>query len=151
EEALLQNLTRDPKEYWRQKRWALWSNLNLLEEIPKVNGSSTLQLRWQAELQNRLYAGTNPPSAGLLDFLGVAYVTAPERKDQWRARKSFLPLITAGQRPVFASAEVTLEAIAREDFNPRMTVYLPEDSRSIVSVTNAADVQIVSQSASINR
>src|SRR5207249_3852835 len=73
EEHLLRNRVRAASEQFLGLRLALWSNLNLLDGIPKVNGSSTLQIREQMQLQKRLYDSTNGLPEGLLDFLGVSH------------------------------------------------------------------------------
>jgi hypothetical protein len=125
------------------KRLALWSNLNLLEKVPKVNGSSTLQLREQAEVQRLLYASTNRIGRGLVDFLGVSHFSSPQNPTAWTPRDSFCPMVTCGQQPVFAGTDAALEALAGDDFDPRRVVYLDLADRSRVSVTNRTDARIL--------
>ena len=85
------------------KRMAEWSHLNLLDAVPKVNGSSTLQVREQAILQNALYSGTNQQLEAWLDFLNVRYHTASNSVVEWEARTNYAPFVTAGQTPMFES------------------------------------------------
>ena len=63
----------------------------------------------------------------------------------WQERKTFLPLATAGQRPIFAGDTETMEKLESADFDPRHTVYLPLSARSDVTVTNASEAKIIFQ------
>lgn len=126
------------------KRLALWSNLNLLEGAPKVNGSSTLQVREQMEVQSLLYASTNADWPSLADFLSVSLSTAPGQIVEWAPRQTFLPLITGGQRPIFADAAETLRGLTNAAFKPHQEVYLPNEARSFVTATNQTEVRIAS-------
>src|SRR5581483_11990280 len=109
------------------KRLAEWYNLNLLDGLPKVTGAVTLRPAHFDILENYLYytAGGHC-GRGLVDFLSVAWLSLPDNPTQWQARTNFLPLITAGQKPIFASDEKTLENITAESFEPRAVVYFPE-------------------------
>src|SRR6185295_12648725 len=99
------------------KRLALWSNLNLLDNVPKVNGSSTLQLREQAEVQRLIY-GTNRVGRGLLDFLSVSHFSPVQNPTEWLRRDHFCPLVTCGQQPVFAASDEILRELPGERFDP---------------------------------
>lgn len=135
EQALLMSRVRDIHKDFLGKRLALWSNLNLLDRIPKVNGSSTLQVREQMQLQSVLYQSTNE-FPHLMDLLGVSLATAPSSVLEWKPRATFLPLITAGQKPIFADPAGTLQALTNTSFDPRTAVYLPLEARSIIVITN---------------
>ena len=83
-------------------RLGLFSNCNLLDRIPKVNGFFSLFVRESDRVRSFLYklpdSGTNAPaSSGLLDFLGVAYVTKPGTLFDWAFRPSHMPMISVGQ------------------------------------------------------
>ena len=143
ENALLDSTVADAQFDWIGKRRALWSNLNLLDGVPKVNGSSTLQIREQKQIETLLYSATNQPLTGMLDFLGVAQVTAPHSAIEWSPRRTFLPLLTAGQKPVFADGTNVFNALLSEKFNPREMVYLPEAARDFIFITNTAHVEII--------
>ena len=133
------------------KRLAVWSNLNLLEGIPKVNGSSTLQIREQMEVQALLYSSTNAGFPNLEDFLSVAYATTPGQIVEWAARTTAQPLVTGGQRPIFAGAPETLRGLTNASFNPREVVYLPLESRPLVAATNRSEVKITPRSCTSQR
>lgn len=133
------------------KRLALWSNLNLLEEIPKINGSSTLQIREQMILQKRLYAATNRPPTGLLNFLGAAIASDARDSTEWVSRTNSLPLLTVGQQPVFMEPDPILEAVLDPDFDGRKVVYLSPAARGFVAVTNPSATTIISQKVTPRR
>lgn len=102
EERLLHSIVGDAQKDLIGKRLALWSHLNLLDVAPKVNGSSTLQVREQADVQKYLYAATNRNISSWLDFLNATLQTATNSVVEWQERPSAMPFVTAGQ----ASARV---------------------------------------------
>jgi len=108
---------------WEFKRRAEWSSLNLLDAVPKVNGSSTLQTREQRLLEQTLYSMTNHLPAGLLDFLGVAFITSSNSVAEWTLRPTAMPLVTAGQKPVLAEDGEALMSMTNSMFGPRTTVF----------------------------
>jgi hypothetical protein len=100
EARLLHSNVADPGQDIFGKRVAQWSHLNLLEHVPKVNGSATLQLRDQAIVQSSLYSGTNNALEAWLDFLDVTVTSSPKSAIEWKARPHPMPFITGGQKPV---------------------------------------------------
>jgi hypothetical protein len=138
----------NPETDYLVHRWALFSNCNLLEDIPKVDGFFPLYPREHIDILSLLLSETNRPSAGLLDFVGVSMITSSNilpwevNVPGWDARESFLPLITGGQKPVFADTKTTLRALAGTNFSPRTEVYLPADVAREISVTNQSTVLI---------
>lgn len=144
EPLLLKTSVPKAEENFLGKRLALWSNLNLLEKIPKVNGSSTLQLREQMQVQNLLYKQTNQLPRGLVDFLAVSHITASNNIVEWTMWSNSCPMITCGQKPVFEDAEKVLLALMAPDFDPRKVVYLPPEARRAVTATNPTKCQILS-------
>ncbi len=109
------------------RRLALWSNLNLLDDMPKVNGSSTLPLKWQKEVEDKIYSMTNNPPAPLIDFLGARYETSPKSAVEWTPRTNSMPLVTAGQlmREENNGVEV-LKKVTAPGFDPLKTVWLSD-------------------------
>ena len=145
EKHLLRSHVGDAMSDFMGKRLALWSNLNLLEAIPKVNGSSTLQLREEKQVEKLLYSDTNSIGPGLVDFLAVSHVTKPGTVIEWSTRSNFCPMITTGQKPVFATPEATLDLLASAGFDPRRVVYLPPESQPLVTLTNQSRSRILGQ------
>ena len=108
------------------QRIGLYDNLNLLDGLAKTDGIFSLYLRPQQEVEARLFlsGGTNSLPGPLADFLGIAHVSSPTNIFKWHRRDTALPLITAGQRPEFAAAEISLPAMAGTNWNPAETVFL---------------------------
>jgi hypothetical protein len=124
------------------ERLALWLNLNLLDDIPKVGGAATLLVAEEHRVEGLLLQDGAARRPGLADFAGVAHVTAPGQLLEWTNRPGFKPLVTAGQRPVFASERDTLLALQQPDFDGGKVVYLPAELRSIVTVTHETRASI---------
>ena len=135
-------LERADEEFLR-KRLGLYCNFNLADGVPKVNGVFSLHLREAAQLERTLYGTTNQSFAGLKDFMGVAQETTSGKIIEWSARTNYLPLLSAGQKPIFANDADCLRGVEREDFDPRREVYLPLEARLLVSTTNAGHTRIV--------
>lgn len=134
-------ITKVEDEYL-SRRWTLFSNCNLLEGIPKLDGFYSLFTREQMDVFPLLYASTNRWAPRLMDFLGVAMVTSATNLFDWEPRATHLPLVTAGQKPVFADTPTTLRALEKDTFDPRREVYLPPEVRAAVSATNETAAQI---------
>ena len=145
EKHLLRSHVGNAMSDFMGKRLALWSNLNLLEAIPKVNGSSTLQLREEKQVEKLLYGDTNSIGPGLVDFLAVSHVTKPGTVIEWSTRSNFCPMITTGQKPVFATPEATLDLLASASFDSRKMVYLPLETQPFVTMTNQSRSRILRQ------
>ena len=86
-------------------------------------------------LSSLLYSSANTNYPGLDDFLGVSQITAPDEFFHWQPRRTFLPLATAGQKPVFLDDASTLRALTQPDFDGGKMVFLPPESKSLVTVT----------------
>jgi len=145
EDQLLRHNVPDWRSDFLGRRLALWSNLNVLEGYPKVNGSSTLQVREQADVQSALYAEPHGVYPGLMDFLSVSWMTSSNNPTKWQRRSTHLPWITAGQQPLFVNEE-TVSYLTNRAFDPRKIVYLPEAARRHWQSTNAAKVRLENQS-----
>jgi hypothetical protein len=143
--------TKNPLYYCVGVRGALFENCNIPENIPKVDGFCSLHLKDEWDIDAILYGfehnqpGTNSAPEPLLDFLGISEISATNSIFAWQARTNFLPLVTAGQRPVFADAAETIKALASPAFDPRHTVYLPLAERNQIAVTNDADAKVATQ------
>ena len=141
--------TKNPLYYYAGVRGALFENCNIPENIPKVDGFCSLHLKDESDIAGLLYGESldqpiSPP-APLLDFLGVSQMSATNTIFAWEERKNFLPLVTAGQRPIFADDTETMKKLGSTDFNPRHTVYLPLSARSQVTATNVSEAKITSR------
>ena len=131
-------------------RLAIYANVNLLDDIPKVVGMYSLFLRESGDVLATLWDTPTPP-AGLVDFLAVSHVNMPGKANQWQFRPSHLPWVTAGQKPVFADSRATLAGLAAPGFDPRQTVYLPLEIRPHIKATNASPVKLAVREFSAHR
>ena len=135
----------DPKNNFLTKRLGGCANCNLLDAVPKVDGFFSLTPRESHEVLSLFYATTNASFPRLEDFLGVSQITASDAIFHWQPRTSFSPLVTAGQKPVFIDdANPDLPFLTNPDFDGGKIVFLPEQSRPLVTVTNQTNAKIIS-------
>ena len=135
----------DLKNNFLVKRLGCFADCNLLDGVPKVNGFFSLYPAQSGELTSVLYGSTNASFPRLADFMGVSQITSPHEITEWLPRDSFLPLATAGQRPVFLDDTNALRALLAPDFDSRNVVFLPPELKARVSVTKHTDARVVSQ------
>jgi hypothetical protein len=171
EQILLQSSLENWGKDTFSKRIYFWSHLNLLDGVPKVNGSSNLRLRDQDALQRRLYPTNHaslPAHGPILDFLSATYSASgvgswsfPDPKPvplprgmipammentnrAWEARTTALPLVAAGLLPEFREPPNALEALTGADFNPRRMVFLSPEAAGYIP-TNAANARVTTR------
>lgn len=142
EDELVRSRVSDFEADFVGKRLALWSNLHLLEGVPKVNGASTLQVREQAQVQDFLLRPGADAPAGWLDFLSVSYVTSRTNVLSWSKRGSALPWLTGGQAPVYGSESENWNALQTTNFIPQKKVWLPVEARYPGAPTGGGGVRI---------
>ena len=135
--ASFQDLVRDT----RARRLTQFFNFNLLDHVPKVDGFSPVNLKHFADVLDQLYWTTNE-APRLRDFLCVSHVSSPTSLFDWTSRTSFLPLVTAGQQPVFAADTIALQGVLAPDFEPLRKVYLPAEAQGKLSAVAAAKVSL---------
>jgi len=134
----------NPQDNFLAKRIGYCANVNTLDAVPKVDGFFSLTPRESDQVLGLFYRTTNADYPRLEDFMGVSQITASSERLQWQPRQTFLPLLTAGQTPVFLSDAATLEALTQKDFDGGKKVILPESARSLVTVTHPTRARILS-------
>jgi hypothetical protein len=136
---------RDAKNNYLAKRLGYCANCNLLDAVPKVDGFFSLTPRECDDVLSQFYTfpqgGTDYPR--LEDFLGVSQLTAPDEFFHWTARKTFLPLVTVGQKPVFLGDTDMLRALIQPDFDGSRIVFLPPEEKSEVTVTSQTEARVL--------
>jgi len=132
------------------RRLSRFAVLNLLDPVSRFAGFFPLDLKEYGEVFNLVYFTTNN-TARLQDFAGVSVTGNPTNAVDWIGRDSFLPMITAGQKPVFAGSAGTVAALGSASFEPLRVVYLPLEARGRIEATNAANARIVSSQFSRHR
>jgi hypothetical protein len=136
--ALLFANSSDATQDFIGHRFTLFSNCNLLDDIPKCDGFFPLYLREYADLPT--------DSTPMLDFLGVSQIlTGDTNTFRWMPRSTFMPLLTGGQKPLFDSKETILQMLSNTNFDPRTEVYLPLETSGSVIATNPATVKITTE------
>lgn len=133
-----------------QRRLALFLNCNLLDHVPKFDGFYSLDVKEFLDVFQRVYF--RPSAAeGWKDFLAISHTSDPADPLGWVRRQGALPLLTAGQRPVFAEEAALLPRVLGEDFDPRREVYLPLAARSEVQAAGGVAAQVVMQEFTAHR
>ena len=133
----------DPKNNFLAKRLGYCSNVNLLDAVPKVDGFFSLKPREFEGLLALVYSATNGNWSQLENFMGVSQITAPAKLLDWQARTHFLPLVTAGQKPVFLDNTKALWAFGWNNFDGAKIVFLPPEEKSFVTVSNQTAAMIL--------
>jgi len=133
-----------PKDNFLIGRLCYGANCNLLDAAPKVDGFFSLTPRENNDVLSLFYTWTNAVHRGLEDFMGVSQISAPDQIYHWQSRSNFLPLVTAGQKPVFLDDAKTLTAMTQDDFDGSKIVFLPPEDKSVVTVSNQTDAKILS-------
>ena len=129
---------QDATENFLTDRYALFSDCNLFDDIPKCDGFFPLNLSENVLLNGNL-------SGRMQDFLGVSQSLAIKGGVLgWALRPASMPVLTGGQKPLFATDSQTFALLADTNFNPRTEVYLPLDAQAAVTVSNADTVKIIS-------
>jgi hypothetical protein len=123
-------------------RLGLICNCNLLDHIAIVGGFYSLYLNEAEAVRLRLYSQTNLTMTGLMDFLGVSQVTKAGSLLEWSFRPSFLPLVTAGQKPEFLDEAPTMRALASAAFQPTNVVFLPKAAQDRIQVREKTNVRL---------
>ncbi len=158
DEKMYRTTITEPDANFLSNRVALWSNCNLLDDIPKINGFFSLFPREQDDVFTILYGRLDANYPRIEDFMGVSHelhlnldTQDGDKVFDWQVRPTAMPLITAGQRPVFADRAETLRGLMSTNFQPQTTVYLPAAAANQVTVSVQTKAQVISQKWSAHR
>ena len=141
EAVFLNDPSTNAQHSFLAKRFGQWSNLNLLDRIPKVNGSSTLQPRWQWEFQKALYAAPEAESEPMLDFLGVTATSSPTNAMALISRSTARPVVTAGQIAKPVDGTNAFPALLSREFRSLETVLVGPHETEALKRTQRARVE----------
>ena len=142
-DTLYGSMLANPESDYLGRRLGLFGNSSLIDRIPNADGFYSLYLRRPREAWAALFfnADTNA-TVGLADFLGVSLVSHPTEFLSWAPRPTALPMVTAGQRPVFLPENEILPVLSSTNFNPREIACFEEDLRGKLTATNSASATI---------
>jgi hypothetical protein len=134
-EALKYRTLPSVDENFLLNRLAALGNCNLIDRVSQAHGFFSLV---PAEINNLtavMALDTNAVFGPLLDFMGVAHTNSAENPFAWQPRATALPLVTAGQEPVFSAKEEVFKTVASTNFAPSAQVWLEPEIRSRVAAS----------------
>ena len=143
EQAFNKHVIPDLEASYLLQRLAFVGDCNLLEEVPQVNGFFSLT---PAEGNNATvlsYVATNRDFPALLDFMGVSYLTAASKTLDCVTRPSAMPLVTAGQRPVFVDDHTAFQAFFQTNLDLRRIVLLPLGASGSICATQQSTAHVL--------
>jgi Bacterial membrane protein YfhO len=132
-------------------RQSLILNANLLEQIPKLDGFFSLYLPQSTAVVSNLPEDTNAQRASLLEFLGVAYQSQPDRPWQWNKRSQWMALATLVPSAVFVETTNAFSRLFSDQFHPREQVILSPDVKDQVKANGQGHGQILSSRVTAHR
>jgi hypothetical protein len=136
----------DVKANYALQRVMFLADCNLLDGLPKVDGFFSLALRYSDKVLWLLDSSNGQQLDTLEDFLSVSQTIAPAKVFDWVARTNYIPVVTAGQEPVFTNDQSAFDAIAGGNGNFRNFVYLPPEAQSYVQARRQPAARIVAKS-----
>jgi hypothetical protein len=139
----IQFASSNAKNNFLAKRAGFCGNVNLLDAVPKVDGFFSLTPLENDDVLSLFYTTTNADFPRLEDFMGVSQITAPDEFYHWQPRKTFLALVTAGQKPAFLDDAGTLRVLTQPDFDGSKVVFLPPEAKPLVTVTNQTAARVL--------
>jgi hypothetical protein len=134
---------KDVKTTYLMHRAVFLSDCNLLDNFPKVDGFFSLYLREIDKVLWLLDGHSGAELASLEDFLGVSQTVAPGKIFDWIPRTTYLPIVTAGQEPVFADGQTAFNAIGKTNVDFHKVVYLPPEAESKVTAKREPGARII--------
>lgn len=120
------------------------ADCNLLDGLPKVDGFFSLALRETNRVLWLLDPSTGQQLDRLEDFLSVSHTIAPGKVFDWVTRTNFIPIVTAGQEPLFAADQDVFNSIANIQVDFRRQTYLPPEARAVVKARPQPNARILS-------
>jgi hypothetical protein len=146
--ALKQSWVPSVEQNYLRNRLAAEVDCNLLDNVPHVDGFFSLVPRETYRLAELACGNHNQAHESLLDFIGVSEMTAPGTLTEWTPRRSFMPLVTCGQRGIFADDDTTLAALRQTNLDLRQVVFLPLAAREKVAAAQPGAATINNLEAS---
>ena len=131
------------EETYLRNRLAIRVNCNLLDEVPQIDGFFSLTPREVWRVTALPYDHPEQRFPALLDFLGVSQATVPGKGLEWAPRPSAMPLVTIGQRPVFADDRTAFDALSQTNTDLRQVVFMPPEARESISATQQTAARVL--------
>jgi hypothetical protein len=140
---ILESMRNDAPNDVVSKAMSGHGDFNLIAGVAKINGMYSLHVREAFELTLNLYAQSNFATLPLVSFLGSSLIPHPERPYSFTSRTNAMPLVYAGQKPLFLPTnELFFYVLSRTQFDPRKEVVLPLEAQSRITATNFSSAQV---------
>jgi hypothetical protein len=110
-----------------------------------VDGFFSLYLRESDKVLRLLNDKKDGELDRLEDFLGVSQTIVPGERYVWTSRSNCLPIVTAGQAPVFADDATAFNAINQTNVDFRAVIYLPPEARSWITAKREPAVRLTDE------
>ena len=143
EETIRLHQLPDLEQNYLISRLALFANCNLLDNVPQVYGFFSLAPGEANDATCLPYVRANSDFPALLDFMGVSQITAPGTLGNWVSRPTAMPIVTAGQKPVFADDQTVIDAFFQTNVDLRRIVFLPPEARGGISATQRTAARVL--------
>ena len=143
--ALLQSGGGHESQFSIRTHSVFLADLNLLDDLPKVDGFFSLNIRESDKVLWLLDSRTGEKLDGLEDLLSVSQTIAPGKVFDWAPRTNYIPIVSLGQAPVFADDVAAFDAIEQGAADFRKVVYLPAGARATVKAGTEASARILAK------
>jgi len=131
---LYYNPAPDMKNNFLLNRSVFLANLNLLDDLPKVDGFFSLNLRESDKVLWLLDSRRGPKLDNLEDMLSVSQTIAPGKVFDWVPRTNYIPIVSIGQAPIYSDDGTAFGAIEEGANDFRHMVYLPMEAKSALQM-----------------
>ena len=131
------------EENYLLNRLAFLADCNLLEEVPQAHGFFSLTPAEANDATVLAYVQTNRDFPALLDFMGVSQMNSGDNPFEWSPRPTAMPLVTAGQQPIFADDRAAFQAFFQTNLDFRQIVILPPEARSSITATQQTAARVL--------
>jgi hypothetical protein len=135
----------DIKDNILLNRSVFLANLNLLDNLPKVDGFFSLNLRESDKVLWLLDSRSGPKLDSLEDLLSVSQTIAPGKVFDWMPRTNYIPIVSFGQAPIFADDENAFDAIEKGTVDFHSVVYLPVEARGRVHALGEKHARLINK------
>jgi hypothetical protein len=125
-------------------RNGLFADANLLEKIPKADGFFALSIKEARDVEYSLIGSGDEPRSGLGRFVGISHFTCATNLARWETRTGYMPMVTAGQQPMFLNEGRILAALTATNFAPESVAFLPEAVRNDVHALHSSAARVLS-------
>ncbi len=135
----------DVKTNFLLDRAVFLADCNLLDDIPKVDGFFSLNIRESDKILWLLETRTGRKLDNLEDLLSVSQTIAPGKLFDWMLRTNYIPIASVGKSPVFAGPTNTFDAIDKDTADFHSVIYLPLEAKAVVKAVAEPRARIVSK------